>query len=88
MRVRIVVRPKDHPTYGGFRLLRYKNIKFITKNPNFVIFKIFSSGLRHFNTQRHSTLGNALYSLTLVALTIFPRKASREPMYAFVTDES
>ena len=43
-----------------------------------------------FNTQRHSTLGNALYSLTLVALTTFPRKASREPIfaYALVYDES
>lgn len=41
-----------------------------------------------FNTQRHSTLGNALYSLTLVALTTFPRKASREPMPALVLDES
>ncbi|MFR7706155.1 hypothetical protein [Alistipes putredinis] len=41
-----------------------------------------------FNTQRHSTLGNALYSLTLVALTTFPRKASREPMLAYVYDES
>ena len=41
-----------------------------------------------FNTQRHSTLGNALYSLTLVALTTFPRKASREPMLALVLDES
>lgn len=34
--------------YGGFRLSRYKNIKFVTKKPNFVISKIFSSGLRHF----------------------------------------
>ena len=48
IRVRIVVRPIDHPAYGGFRLSRYKNIKFIAKKPNFVILKIFSSGLRHF----------------------------------------
>lgn len=36
----------------------------------------------------HAISMTALNAATLFAMTIFPRKASREPMLAFVTDES
>ena len=55
----------------------------------FLLFrKYFRVAYATFNRRRHSTPTDALYSLTLVALTILPRKASREPMLATVIDES
>ena len=79
---------RPHGLTGESTFVNTKIVKSSSQNRFWHFQKKFRVAYATFHTQRHSTLGDALYSLTLVALTICPLKASRDPMNAFVYDES
>ena len=79
---------RPHGLTGESTFVNTKIVKSSSQTCFWHFQKNFRVAYATFHTQRHSTLGNALYSLTLVALTICPLKASRDPMYALVLDES
>ena len=80
----VLPHPKNfRPAYAGIHIMQERSPDTI-RTPFFSFCRFAPA----FRASRYAASLNALYAVTLCALTSLPRKARREPTYAFAYDAS